>query len=217
MPHPDALPSPKAIMCFTGGFTATNGYVFATSEGWVGVDAPADFAPWLNQQGILLKALLLTHAHFDHVLDAARIAREHQCPVYAWEMSTSESRLETYLLNMAGMKLEVEPYPVDYLLEGCSSVNVCGQILEVAHVPGHSHDSVVFYDPNCRRAFTGDTLMAGTIGRTDFPGGGMALLIGGIRSELMVLGDDVAIHPGHGESSTIGAERWWIDRFDGSG
>lgn len=205
--------SSPTVLCHTGGFTQTNGYIFDAPEGWVGVDAPIDFRDWLKSQNIRLKALLLTHAHFDHVHDAAVIAREHECPIYAWEKSTPVSRLEVYLLHMAGMHLEIEDYPVNFLLAGKAAIQVAGMELRLEHVPGHSMDSVVFIDETNERVFSGDTLMNGTMGRTDFPGGGTPMLIENIRTKLLSLGNQYEVYAGHGEPTTIGAERPWIERF----
>ena len=202
--------SSTAVRCFTGGFTATNGYVFQAPAGLVGVDAPEGFADWLASEGIKLHALLLTHAHFDHVVDAAAIHVQHGCPIYAWEVSTPESRLETFLWQAAGMKFSVADYAVDFLLEGKSSITVCGVDIQLAHIPGHSLDSVAFIDLKDRRAFTGDTLMAGTMGRTDFPGGSTQILLSGIRQHLLTLPDETEIYSGHGEPTTIGLERRWV-------
>jgi hydroxyacylglutathione hydrolase len=202
-----------SVLCHTGGFTGTNGYAFAAPDGWVGVDAPADFAEWLAKRGIRLAALLLTHAHFDHVIDAARVKREHGCPIYAWEASTPESRLEKWVEQFSGMRLAVEEYPVDELLAGHSQVRVAEVDFRLAHVPGHSDDSVVFVDAAARRMFTGDTLMHGTMGRADFPGGSMATLMRGIREKLLPMGDEFALFPGHGEPGLIGQERPWVESF----
>lgn len=196
-----------------GGFTATNGYAISTPQGWIGVDAPEGFADWLVGQELKLAALLLTHSHFDHVQDAARIQREHGCNIYAWETSTPESRLETWIFQMARMRLEVEDYPVDFPLKDLSEIEVCGIRWELFHVPGHSPDSVVFFDPASKQLFSGDTLMQGTMGRTDFPGGSTALLVRGMREKLLPLGNDVFVHAGHGESTTLGAERGWLERM----
>jgi glyoxylase-like metal-dependent hydrolase (beta-lactamase superfamily II) len=80
-------------------------------------------------------------------------------------------------------------------------------VLEVLHCPGHTPGHVVFFDRAARVAFVGDVLFAGSIGRTDFPRGNHASLIGSITGKLWPLGDDVAFVPGHGPTSTFGAER----------
>jgi glyoxylase-like metal-dependent hydrolase (beta-lactamase superfamily II) len=206
-PDPASLTPP---LIYTGGFAETNGYALRTPDGWLGVDAPEGFAAWLGAQGVKLQALLLTHAHFDHVVDAAEIHRSHGCPIYAWERSTVETRLETYLWEAAGMKFEVEDYPVQVLLAGKSSIQAAGVTFALAHIPGHSLDSVVFMDTAGGRVFTGDTLMQGTMGRTDFPGGSTPMLIHGMRTHLLTLPDDTMVYAGHGDPTTIRAERRWL-------
>jgi hydroxyacylglutathione hydrolase len=208
-------PSPNSdtVLCFTGGFTATNGYAVPTLHGWIAVDAPEGFAEWLASQELPVVALLLTHAHFDHVVDASEIARTYGCPVYAWEKSTPESRLETYLWEAAGMKFSVADYPVDFTLAGKEAIDVAGIHFTLAHIPGHSPDSVVFIDKSHERVFTGDTLMEGTMGRTDFPGGSTALLLRGMRQHLLSLPDATQVFSGHGGPTTIGEERRWVEQY----
>ncbi len=205
-------PSPTSVLTYTGGIASTNGYLVPAADGWIGVDAPEGFADWLAARDCKLQALLLTHAHFDHVMDAAEIAQAHGCPIYAWEHSTRASRLEDYLWQAAGMRLEVAEYAVDHLLAGVDAIHMAGTVWQLAHVPGHSLDSVVFMDAATQRAFTGDTLFQAGLGRTDFPGGSTPLLLKGIREKLLTLPDDTTIYPGHGGPSTIGAERGWVER-----
>ena len=203
--------SSDSVLCHVGGFTQTNGYVFEGPGGWIAVDAPADMAGFLRENGIHLGALLLTHSHFDHVEDAATLRDDHGCPILAWQLSSPESRLEDWVMAATGMRLVVRDYPVDELLEGTREITVCGVKLALAHVPGHSTDSVTFFDAENRRLFTGDTLMHQTMGRCDFPGGSEALLLRGIREKLLSLGDDVAFFPGHGPSARLGEERHWVE------
>ena len=83
------------IQCFTGGMAATNGYLLGAPEGLLLVDAPEGVADWLAGQEVKVGALLLTHGHYDHVLDAARVRREHGCRVYCFEEITPDLTLET--------------------------------------------------------------------------------------------------------------------------
>jgi hydroxyacylglutathione hydrolase len=211
-----AAPSPlnDEILCHTGGFAVTNGFAWLGKEGWIGVDAPFGFAQFLTARGIQLKALLLTHAHFDHVEDAAQIAGDHGCPIYAFEISTPETRLEPFL-KMAGLDLSIDPYPVNVPLKGVTEISVAGETLRVEPLPGHSLDSVIFIDEQRGRIFSGDTLMEGTMGRTDFPGGSSAMLLEGIRSKILSQSNATQIFPGHGDSTTVGAERSWVETFRG--
>ena len=202
-------------LCHIGGFAATNGYAFLAPAGWIGVDAPSDFAAWLQEHDIKLSALLLTHAHFDHVMDAAAIADQHGCVVYAWEASTPTTRLEGFLRGMAGIEITVEDYPVHHELKPAShgSFTVCDLEIRFAHLPGHSPDSVIFHIPTVQTVFSGDTLMNGTMGRTDFPEGSTSLLINGMRRDLLSLPDATTVYSGHGPSTTIGEERSWIEEL----
>ena len=206
---------PLSPLCHVGGFAATNGYAFRAPTGWIGVDAPSDFAAWLRGQNITLSALLLTHAHFDHVMDAAALAEEHGCEIYAWEISTSQSRLETFLRGMAGIAIAVADYPVHQTLNtvGSGTLMICGLEIRFAPVPGHSLDSVVFYLPSEAAVFSGDTLMQGTMGRTDFPGGSTRLLVEGMRRELLSLPETTMVFPGHGDPTTVGHEKSWVENL----
>ena len=196
---------------YTGGFAATNGYAFRGPDGWIIVDAPEGIAAWLAERDMVAAALLLTHAHFDHVADAAAVVASAggRCPVWAWETSTPESRLEPLVAFWMGSALTVPPYPVDEPLKDRADrlIAPAGLPLRWAHVPGHSADSVIFIDEQAGRVFAGDTLMEGSIGRCDFPGGNEAQLLAGIRREILSLPDGMEICSGHGGLTTVGDER----------
>ena len=106
-----------------------------------------------------------------------------------------------------GMPVHVEPYTVDELLEGRAELEIGGLRMELAHVPGHSPDSVTFFLPERGELFAGDTLFAGSIGRADLPGGNPGLLIDGIRGKLFALPENTRVFPGHGPATSVGAER----------
>jgi glyoxylase-like metal-dependent hydrolase (beta-lactamase superfamily II) len=93
------------------------------------------------------------------------------------------------------------------LLRGLDSIEVCGERLEIRHVPGHAADSVALYHAGDGLLFAGDILMAGSVGRTDFPGGSEKLLLDGIAQKLLGLPDETRVFPGHGPETTIGEER----------
>ena len=194
------------VQTFTGGFTATNGYTFHAPGGLIAVDAPTGMAEWLDRTGQKPAALFLTHWHFDHVMDAARIAREHGCPVYAWRASTPQDRLEHMVVAFIGPEAAVPPYPVDHPLQGMDAVRIAGQDFLLRHVPGHSPDSLVLIDEAAHRLFSGDTVMDGSIGRSDFPDGDFDLLVSGICEKILTFPGDYRIYPGHGGSSTVDEE-----------
>ena len=194
------------VQKFTGGFTATNGYTFQAPEGRVAVDAPDGMAAWLERTEQRLAALFLTHWHFDHGVDAARIAREHDCKVWAWGPSTPEDRLEVLVAAFTGQDVSVENYPVHHPLKGLDTVQIAGADFLLRHVPGHSPDSLVLIDETARIIFSGDTVMDGGIGRTDFPDGDFEELVAGIREKILTFPGDFRIFPGHGDVSTVAGE-----------
>jgi hydroxyacylglutathione hydrolase len=191
---------------FTGGFFQTNGYLLETPAGsHVLVDAPMGVAAWLKAKGIAPATLLLTHQHIDHIDDAAAMAAMG-ARVYAFFPYSSDLTLEALIQGM-GMPVRVEPFVVDELLEGREALEIDGLRMDLAHVPGHSTDSVTFFLPDRGELFSGDTLLADSVGRPDFPGGDGELLIAGIREKLFALPENTQVFPGHGPATTIGAER----------
>jgi glyoxylase-like metal-dependent hydrolase (beta-lactamase superfamily II) len=191
---------------FTGGFAATNGFLVEAPEGLVLIDAPEGVAEWLDLEGVEVTDLLLTHLHFDHVLDAAKV-RERGVRTYSYARLAPELSLEGMFGEIFGGAFAVDAFESDELLEGVAELEVAGLELEVLHVPGHSPDSVCFYSRQHRQLFGGDVLMRAGYGRTDFPHGDEALLFSGIREKLFVLDDEVAVYPGHGGDTSIGTER----------
>ena len=191
------------ISTYTGGMAQTNGYLVETTEGNFLVDAPAGISAWLDEKGIRVDALYLTHQHYDHVEDAALI-RDKGAKIHAW---AEYSKVLTLELLGAPWIPEVEAYKVDRLIpEGVGRYfGVDG--VKAAHVPGHSADSVTFYIPAAGVVFAGDALFAGSVGRCDLPGGDFGLLLAGIRRELLSLPDETKVLSGHGGATTIGREK----------
>ena len=191
------------ITKFTGGMVQTNGYLVETPEGNFLVDAPAGIAEWVEGRGVRVDALYLTHQHYDHVEDVAAL-RAMGVKVFAWADYSKELTLEAF---GSGWGLPaVEPYKVDELVaEG--EREMFGTKAKVAHVPGHSADSITFYIPEAGVVFAGDALFAGSVGRCDLPGGSFELLLAGIERELLSLPDDTRVFSGHGGKTTIGREK----------
>ena len=199
------------IRSYCGGFTQTNGYLIESRDGTkIVVDAPAGMADWLEEEeGVAPDILLLTHAHFDHVIDAARIRDRFSCPLQAFTTPDMDLTLESAYQDLG---VRVEPYLVDETIPAGSRITVGDLVFDCFHVPGHSPDSLCFFLPASNpqeppRLFGGDVLFQGSIGRTDFPHGDHATLIRGIREQLFALADDTIVYPGHGPSTTIGLEK----------
>jgi hydroxyacylglutathione hydrolase len=195
------------IQTFTGGIAATNGHFLSLPGGNVLVDAPEGVAAWLEKLGLKVDVLFLTHQHFDHVLDAAKVRAGHGCRVFSWSAHSVNLTLERLFGAVTGTSMAVTPFEVDELLEGKSSVEACGVAWRLFHVPGHSPDSVCFLWEAQNLLFGGDVLFRDSIGRTDFPGGSMRQLVEGIQTKLLTLPDDTLVYPGHGPHTSIGIER----------
>jgi hydroxyacylglutathione hydrolase len=158
----------------------------------------------LQKQALQLKYIINTHGHFDHVGANKALKEKTGVPIL---IHRAEAPLLAQLSSSAavwGMQVDDSP-PADRLLEDGDKISFGEITLEVIHTPGHSLGGISLYTP--KDLFVGDTLFAGSIGRTDFPGGDYDQLISGVRTRLFVLGDDVKVYPGHGPATTIGQER----------
>lgn len=195
------------ISIHTGGIAQTNGYLVRVPGLCFLVDAPEGVAAWLRAQGARVDALLLTHQHFDHVLDAAEVARDHGCRVHAWSAFSRDLTLERLYGAVTGSAFSVPEFTVDNVLEGSPALALNGLDFRLYHVPGHSPDSVCFHLPGKGLLFGGDVLFLDGVGRTDFPGGSFKQLAAGIQTHLWPLPDATLVYPGHGDDTTIGRER----------
>lgn len=192
------------LSVFTGGFAQTNGWLLETPGGNLLVDAPEGIAGWLEQRGVRIDALLLTHQHYDHVLDAAAL-QKNGVPIHAFAAYSQDLTLEKPAREW-GMPLNVEPFTVDHLIPPGEPLTLCGLEFSVAHVPGHATDSLTFHLPAHDLVLAGDALFQGSIGRTDLPGGDTETLLAGIRRHLLTLVPTTRVLPGHGPETTIAAE-----------
>ena len=160
----------------------------------------------LEEEGLKPEAILLTHAHFDHIYGVKPLQdRFGGIPVRLHPAEASQLRHVSDMPRMLGMDVPDTGFDWIPLQEG--PLSVAGMDFEVIATPGHTPGSVCFLDREADILFTGDTLFAGSIGRTDLPGGEYDDLIRSIMEKLILLDPDVRIFPGHGPSSTIGQER----------
>jgi len=170
---------------------------------------PGDEAERILQTVAELKVtvthILLTHAHFDHITAAKAIMDATGAP-----LALHPDDLP--LLNVGGgataFGLPQPPIPVPQIwLNPGDTISAGTLTFSVLHTPGHSPGHVCFLEANHGAVFVGDVLFAGSIGRTDLPGGSYETLMDSIAHQLMTLPDDTVVYPGHGPATTIGAER----------
>ncbi|HEU5261262.1 MAG TPA: MBL fold metallo-hydrolase [Gemmatimonadales bacterium] len=158
----------------------------------------------LTAAGARPAAIWITHAHLDHVLGVARLKRETGVPVY---LHPADRELYDHVVQQGlafGMPTQALPPPDRDFVPG-EEVRVGDLTFTVRHTPGHSPGSVCLVGDGV--VFTGDVLFAGSIGRTDLPGGDFETLIKSIERELLPLPDSTIVYSGHGPETTIGRER----------
>ncbi len=161
---------------------------------------------YIDENGLTVRHLLLTHAHLDHIYDCKCYAEHFGL---AWRMHPSDVplyRAAQEQAQMFGSEIDDVP-PPGALLREQDVVEVGGSSWEVRHVPGHSPGSILFYDAAGLFVISGDVLFKGSIGRTDLFMGSMPTLAESIETKLMTLYDRVKVYPGHGPETTIGYER----------
>lgn len=161
----------------------------------------------IKQRGLHLTQILQTHAHIDHAGGTGELADSFKLPIVGphpadqfWIDGLPQQS------QMFGFPPARTFTPTRWLHDG-DTVKVGHSTLNVRHCPGHTPGHVVFHSPDIKRAFVGDVLFAGSIGRTDFPQGDQDTLIRSITQRLWPMGDDTVFIPGHGPESTFGRER----------
>ena len=201
---------------FPAGMLACNCYVLADRQGSdaIVVDpGQRAFAPLrriLDENRLTPAAVLVTHGHIDHIWSAQKVADTFGCAVYIHpadrHMLTDPIRgFGPRIAQVAFGTLFREPRQIVELDRDGAVLNLGGIAVTVDHTPGHTRGSVCFRASDV--VFTGDTLFRQSVGRTDLPGGSGRDLLDSIMSKLLVLDDDTRVLPGHGEATTIGAER----------
>jgi hydroxyacylglutathione hydrolase len=190
----------------------TNAYLVlpAGSDEAIVVDAPLNAYMTVEkimvQTGRKVSALLMTHGHWDHTLDAWRF-NEAGIPVYGHR---GDERLYTQPTCMSAFSIpgqRMEPVRIDHWVEQGTQLSLAGLEIEVREVPGHSVGSVLFWLKDHGVAFSGDAIFAGSIGRTDLPGGDYGQLETSIQTQIYTLPDSTRLLSGHGPETSVQTEK----------
>lgn len=193
----------------------TNCYVLAPERGGLAVvvDAPPDPAgigALLRAHDLTPVALLLTHAHIDHLGGAGAVAGDFEVSAYlhpddAWLAESPEEQLR----SLFGMVPPGDYAPPDQFVDltDGADLELADLSLRVLHTPGHTPGHCCFLLEAEGIVFSGDQLFAGSVGRTDLPGGDWDTLLASMANKVLTLADDIEVLPGHGPATTIGHER----------
>jgi hydroxyacylglutathione hydrolase len=199
------------VLSFTAGGFGENAYLCHVpgAATTVAIDPGGDAAAMAaaaEARGLAIEAIVLTHAHIDHIEGVAELARRSGAPIHlhpldrAWYDRVGEQAL------MFGVRVEQPPAPDHELADG-QRLSVAGAEFDVRLVPGHSPGHVLLYDAAAGIAFVGDVVSQGSIGRSDLPGGDYRQLMDSIRRHVLTLPDDTVLYTGHGPETTVGHER----------
>jgi hydroxyacylglutathione hydrolase len=160
----------------------------------------------LARHQLTLKQIVVTHAHIDHIAGAQKLKRLTGAPILYNQLDLPLIAMMDVQAGWLGIATP-EVAPPDADLADNLTVSVAGLTGTILHTPGHTQGSSCLYLPEQSLLIAGDTLFAGSVGRTDLPGGNTKQLIRSIHDRLMTLPDEVVVIPGHGTSTTIGDER----------
>jgi glyoxylase-like metal-dependent hydrolase (beta-lactamase superfamily II) len=200
------------IRTFTGGGFGENAYLAVCEEtgACVAVD-PGSGAPMLvrtvEAEGFDLEAVLLTHAHLDHIEGVSDVHAAHpDVPIWLHPDDLALYRGVQRQAAMFGLSVDAQPEPTDELIPGETvGFGLCS--FDIAFAPGHAPGHVIFVSTPHSIALVGDVVFQGSIGRTDLPGGDFQTLMASIRREILSLPDETMLYPGHGPATTVGQER----------
>jgi glyoxylase-like metal-dependent hydrolase (beta-lactamase superfamily II) len=149
--------------------------------------------------------LLNTHCHLDHIFGNRLMLEKYNLGSYCHKDDDLNRKSSLNHAKMFGLVMEIPPEPAGYLTDS-QIISFGHSELIALHVPGHAPGSLAFYSEKDKTVFTGDALFAGSIGRTDLPGGNYETLINSIKNKLFTLPADTVVYPGHGDPTSIEAE-----------
>lgn len=161
---------------------------------------------WFEEHNIRPVRLLLTHAHIDHILGNAFVFEQYGLQPWLHEKDLADLQRLVAYAPVFGIEAEASPEPAGWLKHG-ETIEFGGKAIELREAPGHSAGSICFINHTDGYLIGGDVLFAGSIGRTDLPGGNLNTLLASVREQLFSLPNDYTVYPGHGPATTIGDEK----------
>ncbi|OHE71454.1 MAG: hypothetical protein A2007_02130 [Verrucomicrobia bacterium GWC2_42_7] len=200
------------IETYKVGLLQTNTYLLLDKEREAGflIEAPQgirkELGSLIQSRKLQLKGILITHGHWDHVGDVAYF-QEENVTIYAHEGDLHLLKNPMIAADYMPPGMSIPPITIDHSLKDGEVLNLLDQEIHVLHTPGHTPGNVSFYIPSLNCVFVGDLLFAGSVGRTDFPGGSFSLLEKSIKEKIYTLPDETIIYPGHGPSTTVKREK----------
>jgi len=169
-------------------------------------DDIADVLAVIQKHKLKVKQIVITHAHIDHVGGAMKLRAATGAPILLNHNDYTLLKMLDLQADWIGMQSPGEVV-IDHSLNDQDKVEAGSLIAHVMHTPGHTEGSICLYFPAEQKLIAGDTLFAGSIGRTDLPGGSFEKIMRSLHDKLLSLPDETAVVPGHGPPTSIGAER----------
>lgn len=168
----------------------------------------AELISFCSSRKLDVKFILLTHAHVDHTFGVEALQEWMPgLPVVAHKDDAFLAAILSQQAQMFGLPMRLPALSFDRMVTDGSVLTLGGEEIKVISTPGHSPGGVCYYVPESKFVLTGDTLFAGSVGRTDLPGGNGSILIHSIINKLMTLPADTVVYSGHGPATTIGREK----------
>jgi hydroxyacylglutathione hydrolase len=169
-------------------------------------DDIADILALIKKHNLQIKQIVITHAHIDHVGGAMKLRAATGAPILLNQNDYALLKMMDVQASWIGMASPGK-IDIDQSIANADTVKAGSLVANVLHTPGHTEGSICLYFPAEKKLIAGDTLFAGSIGRTDLPGGSFDKIIHSLHEKLMALPDDTLVVPGHGPMTNIGEER----------
>ncbi len=212
------MPESLNITAIPGGPLETNAFLVVDPSTLTAllIDTPPqtrdEIVRLVGELGVTVERIVITHTHWDHIVDAAALRNALEAPLLAHPDAAAKLKSPGSLA--ADVPYTIDPVAVDGHLEEGDTVALGEHTFEVYHLPGHDPAHIVLYSADDAVMFGGDVLFPGGHGTTEVPGADQATMVRSI-ARLLELPDDVTVYPGHGVETTIGAERGWMREMTG--